>query len=84
VTANPNFEILPNAYFDKENNSQNKNIYLLLNYDPSVLATSICLPFQSTAFNSLNGFEFQNVEFAQITGVMLKRTAGVYYFTNNA
>ena len=84
ATRNPNFKILPNAYFDKGNNAENLNKYALYRNQDDVLQTYTPVPYQSTAFQSMDGFEFESVNFAQITGLLLKRDRAFMYFTNSA
>ena len=83
TTKNPNFQILPNAYFDAPKNAENRHKYALYRNAPDVLEAYNPVPYQSTAFQSMNGFEFESVNFAQVTGLLLKRDRAFMYFNHS-
>jgi hypothetical protein len=79
MCKNPNFQILPCAYGDTVNNSLGVNRYILLNYDEKSLKMDIPVPYTNTLANSLNSFQFQNVGYAQFTGVLAIRPLELFY-----
>lgn len=81
-TKNDNFQILPNAYFDAGNNAENLYKYALYRNARDVLETYAPVPYQSTAFQTMNGFDFASINFAQVTGLLLKRDRAFVYFTH--
>lgn len=83
-TRNPKFEILPLAYCDAAYNSLGVQKYVLLNYDEKSVRMNIPVDYTSTLANSLDNFSFQNVAFAQFTGVQALRPLEVLYFTFSA
>lgn len=82
VTGNPGFKILPLAYANKANNSQGKNIYVLLNYDEESLRMDLPVDYTVTLANSINNFSLQNVGYGQFTGVLAYRPREMLYLTN--
>lgn len=82
VTGNPGFKILPLAYANKENNSQGKNIYTLLNYDEESIRMDLPVDYTVTLANSINNFSLQNVGYGQFTGVLAYRPREMIYLTN--
>jgi hypothetical protein len=86
ATQNPNFEIKPLAYCDKENNSTRINVgtgkqcYILFNKDPESIRMDIPVDYTTTQPNSVNNFQFQNVGYGQYTGVGVYRNLEVLYF----
>lgn len=84
LTANPNFKVLPLAYANKTVNAAvtglNKNRYTMLNYDEDTLRMDIPVDYTNTMANTINGFQFQNVGYAQYTGAQLYRPLEVLYF----
>jgi hypothetical protein len=80
-TGDENFQILPNKYFEANFNADAKNKYLLYRNDPDTLQAHVPVPYTSTAFNTMNGFEFYSVSYAQICGLVVKRPAEIYYYT---
>lgn len=67
------FQIIGNAYCDAANNNTlrglNKNIYVLYRHDSEALRMDIPVDFTVTQPNSLDNFHFQDVAYAQLTGV---------------
>jgi hypothetical protein len=82
LTMNPNFQILPCSYGNKEINGTANNIYALYNYDETSMRMSVPVPYGNTVANTVNGFQFQNVGYGQFTGLQLLRPAELLYFTN--
>ncbi len=69
----PNFKILPNAYGDAANalalGAPNKNTYALYRHDSEALRRDIPVDFTTTQPNSVNNWTFEDVAYAQLTGV---------------
>ena len=86
VTKNQDFQILPLAYADGPYHPQipsitGQQVYTLLNYDEESLVMNVPLDYTSTMANSLNNFQFQNIAYGQITGVLPLRPLEMMYFT---
>lgn len=86
ITRNPNFEILPSAYADQSQNADvaglNVNRYVLLTDDADSVRMDIPVDYTNTMQNTLNGFTFQNVGYAQYTGAVAYRPREVLYFSH--
>lgn len=85
MTNNKNFKILPCAYADGAAIStglgQGTNqTYVLLNYAEESLRMDIPVDYTNTMQNSINSFQFQNVGYGQLTGVLAYRPREMYYF----
>ena len=80
ITRNPEFKILPCAYADSINNPAAKHYYTLLNYDEDSLRMDIPVDYSNTLQNTINGFQFQNVGYGQVTGVIAFRPLEMLYF----
>lgn len=84
ITMNPNFQILPVAYANKAQNEDvtglNKNRYTLLNYDEDTVRMDIPVDYTNTLQNTINGFQWQNVGYGQVTGVKAYRPKELLYF----
>ena len=87
MTKNPNFQILPLAYGDKDYNKNvinvgtGKQYYCLYNADEKSIRMDIPVNYTNTLANSVNNFQFQNVGYGQFTGVMAYRPAEMMYFS---
>jgi hypothetical protein len=86
VTKNAGFQVLPLSYCDAAYHANipqiaGQQIYVMLNYDEESLVQNIPLPYTATLANSLNNFQFQNVAFAQASGVLPLRSLELMYFT---
>ena len=80
ITMNKGFKVLPLAYASQVNNALGVNRYVLLNYDEESLRMDIPVDYTSTLANSINNFQFQNVGYGQVTGVMAYRPLEMLYF----
>lgn len=80
VCQNPNFQILPLAYGDKQYSGLSKQIYVLLNYDEESVRMDLPLDYTNTLANSLDNFSFQNAAYGQFTGVLAYRPLEMLYF----
>jgi hypothetical protein len=73
VTGNPNFKIIGNAYADATNSNSlrgvNKFTYALYRHDAEALRRDIPVDFTVTQPNTVNNWQFEDVAYAQITGV---------------
>ncbi len=69
----PNFKILGNAYGDAANSNSlrgvNKNTYALYRHDAESLRRDVPVDFTVTQPQTLNNWQFEDVAYAQITGV---------------
>jgi hypothetical protein len=69
----PNFKIIGNPYADKTNannlRSFNYNTYALYRYDPEGLRMDIPVDFTVTQPNTYNNWTFEDVAYAQLTGL---------------
>jgi hypothetical protein len=69
----PDFKILPVAYADAANSNAligvNKYTYALYRHDAEALRMDIPVDFTVTQPNSIDNFHFQDVAYAQLTGV---------------
>lgn len=75
------FKILPCAYANKDKNGQNLNIYALYNKNSDTLVYDLPLNYTTTAFNSINNFDFANIAYAMYGSVNLLRPKEMLYFT---
>jgi hypothetical protein len=73
ATGNPNFQIVGNAYCDADTSNSlrgiNKYTYALYRYDPKSLRADLPVDYTTTQPNSIDNFNFQDVAYAQMTGV---------------
>lgn len=86
ICRNKNFKILPLAYGDAAYHTDvasiaGQQIYVLLNYDEESVRMDLPLDYTNTLANSLDNFSFQNVGYAQFTGVLAYRPLEMLYFT---
>jgi len=75
--------IMPLAYCDAGNNSSrgiNKQRYALYRKNPQTIRMDVPVPYTTTAPNTANNFQFQNVAYGQFTGVKAYRPLEVLYF----
>lgn len=84
ATRNSSFKILPLAYCDAAVNNSlrgiNKNIYMLYRQDSETLRMDIPVDYTTTQANTLNNFTFQDVSYAQYTGLGIYRNLEVLKF----
>jgi hypothetical protein len=84
ATGNPNFEIRPCAYNNGSVNGLGYNYYVLSNYDESSIRMDLPVDYTNTLANSVNNFSYQNVAYAQYTGVLAYRPQELYYMTTTS
>lgn len=80
ITRKPDFKILPCAYGDTAYSGAAQQVYALYNYDEKSIRMDIPVPYTTTLANSLNNFQFENVGYAQATGVGVYRPLETLYF----
>lgn len=80
MTGNKNFKILPCAYGDSAYSGSSNQMYVLLNYAEESLRMDLPVDYTNTLANSVDNFSFQNVGYAQFTGVLAYRPLELYYF----
>lgn len=81
ATMNPNFEVLPNAYGNNSNFSDNLFHYVMSNDDDESIRMDIPVDYTNTIANTVDNFQFQNAGYGQFTGVKAYRPLEVLYFT---
>lgn len=89
ATGNMNFKIMPSAYADSDFHTNaptivGKQVYALYNYDEQSLRMDVPVPYTNTLANSTNNYNFQNVGYGQVTGVLAYRPLEMLYFTYTA
>jgi hypothetical protein len=81
----PNFKIIGTAYADKTNANAlvgyNFNTYALYRHDADALRRDIPVNFTVTQPNTINNFTFQDVAYAQMTGVGFYKPLETLLFT---
>lgn len=84
VTMNEDFQILPVAYATAGNSGSvlSHDRYALYNSDEDSIALNMPVGYTSTLANTLNGFTFQNVGYAQFSTVKVYREREIMYFDN--
>lgn len=80
MTGNPNFQIKPLAYLESANSGLGKQRYVLFNSSEDTLRMDVPVDYTATLANTVNGFSYQNVAYAQLTGVIIYRPLEVVYF----
>lgn len=87
ATGNPNFKVIGNAYCDAGNfnakRGVNKFTYALYRYSEEALRMDIPVDFTVTQPNSIDNYHFQDVGYAQITGVGFYKPLEVLLFQYN-
>lgn len=66
-------------YCDASVNGGSNQIYALYNAEEESLRMDVPVDYTNTLANSINNFSFQNVGFAQVTGVLAYRPAELMY-----
>jgi hypothetical protein len=82
MTSNPNFQILPLAYAQDENNSGrgiNKNRYVLYRNDPDDMAMAIPVDFTMLEADTSNKINWVQAAYGQYSGLLVNRKRGVWY-----
>ena len=87
MTRNENFEILPLAYADAEENKArglNVNRYVLYRDDPDTLTMSIPVEFTFLAPGTSNNMQWTQPAYGQYSGTLINRKPEVLYFDETA
>jgi hypothetical protein len=79
LTANDGFKILPLTYAQAANNQDAKDRYVLYRNDPEVLKLSIPVDITMNQAYTLNGFDFEQLAYGQVSGVLMSRPREVLY-----
>jgi len=80
ITGNDKAKMKYLSYCDSARNNLGKQRYVLYNSNEDVLGMDVPVPYTTTAIGSLNGFAFQNISYAQFTGVEVYRPLEMLYF----
>ncbi len=82
IVPGGNFKIMPSAYGMAAYNAVagvNKDRYVLFRRDVDTLFMELPVEYQTTATGTLNNFQFQNVAYAQYSGVTVLKPLEVVY-----
>ncbi len=82
IVPGGNFKIMPSAYgMATYNNAAgvNKSRYILMRRDIDTLFMELPVEYQTTATGTLNNFNFQNVAYAQYSGVTVLKPLEILY-----
>ncbi len=78
------FKIMPSAYGMTAYNGGaagvGKQRYILMRRDIDTLFQELPVEYQTTAFGTLNNFNFQNVAYAQYAGVTVLKPLEILYY----
>ncbi len=83
IVPGGNFKIMPSAYgMSTYNNpaSINKQRYILMRRDIDTMFMELPVEYQTTAVGTLNNFNFQNVAYAQYSGVTVLKPLEILYY----
>lgn len=74
-----NIKIVPMVYCESTKNPEGKDRYVLYNNDPDTLKMTIPVDLRMNQAYSVNGFDFEQMAYGQISGVMINRPREVLY-----
>ena len=80
MTMNDGFKILPLTYAQSANNPAAKDRYVLYRDDPETLKLTIPVDLTMNQAYTLNGFDFEQLAYGQVSGVLINRPREVLYF----
>ncbi len=80
-TGNQDFKILWSPYCEAEINGTGRDIYALYRKDPDVMVLDVPVPYNTTAFNTIDNYTFYNVGYGQVGGVRVFRPQEIIYFS---
>ena len=80
MTANDAFSIKPLTYAQNGYNTESKDRYVLYRNKPETLKMSIPVDITMNQAYTLNGFDFEQMAYGQISGVLVNRPREVLYF----
>lgn len=84
MTANDSFKIRPLTYAQASLNPEAKDRYVLYRNDPEVLKLSIPVDITMNQAYTINGFDFEQMAYGQISGVLMNRPREVLYLDKTA
>lgn len=79
ITSNDAFAIKPLTYAQAALNPEAKDRYILYRKDPEVMKLSIPVDITMNQAYTLNGFDFEQLAYGQISGVLVTRPREVLY-----
>lgn len=79
MTGNEGFKILPLTYAQAANNPDAKDRYVLYRNDPETLKLSIPVDITMNQAYTLNGFDFEQLAYGQVSGVLVPRPREILY-----
>jgi hypothetical protein len=81
MTGNEKFMVKGLAYAQQERNNLTKNRYVLYRReDDTGLRLDVPLPYTTTIFDTVNGFQYQSAAYGRFTGCKTYRPAEMIYF----
>lgn len=85
ITRRDDFKIMPCYYADQSFNAAviNKNRYTLMTYDEDTIRMDVPVDYSNTLQNTINGFNFQNIGYGQVTGAQAYRSREILYLDWN-
>jgi hypothetical protein len=84
MTANEGFQIKPLTYAQAALNPDAKDRYALYRNDPEVMKLSIPVDLTMNQAYTVNGFDFEQLAYGQISGVLITRPREVLYIDKTA
>jgi hypothetical protein len=84
MTANEGFKIMPLTYAQAALNPDAKDRYLLYRNDPEVMKLSIPVDLTMNQAYTVNGFDFEQLAYGQISGVLITRPREILYIDKTA
>jgi len=72
-------KIVPMVYCESAHNTDAKDRYVLYNNDPETLKMTIPVDYRANQAYSINGFDFEQMAYGQVSGVMINRPREVLY-----
>lgn len=79
ITANEKFQIKPLTYAQAALNPEAKDRYVLYRNDPEVLKLSIPVDITMNQAYTLNGFDFEQLAYGQVSGLLVSRPREILY-----
>jgi hypothetical protein len=80
ATCGNDFQIMASIYGDQAYSGFGYQQYALYKYDEETMRLDLPVPYSATLQNSTDNFNFQNVGYAQFTGLQLIRAPELLYF----
>jgi hypothetical protein len=79
MTRNDGFKILPLTYSQAALNPEAKDRYVLYRNDPETLKLTIPVDITMNQAYTINGFDFEQLAYGQVSGVLVNRPREVLY-----